>query len=93
VVSSVADVLVGSVVDILGGILAGILAGILTGVLADSVVGVPVGIVADVLVSLTDAGGSPPCPQRLHQLQELQARQAEGLEWRVVRRALRVRAG
>jgi hypothetical protein len=47
-------------------------------------------LVADVLVSLTDAGGRPPCP---HQLQELQASQAEELEWRVVRRALRARAG
>src|SRR5947209_6157408 len=42
---------------------------------------------------LTDAGGSPPSPQRPHQLQELQARQAEELEWRVAMRTLRARAG
>jgi hypothetical protein len=73
--------------------MVGVLAGILVGVLVDSVAGIPVGSVADVLVSLTDAGGSPPCPQRLHQLQEPQARQAEELEWRVVRWALHARAG
>ena len=44
-------------------------------------------------MAFAGAGGSPPCPQRPHQLQELKARQAEELEWRVARRALRAQVG